>query len=125
MNAFVTGSRVYGTPTPESDIDLCVCLTVSEMNALASCSDKDPGSMPDSLCFGKLNLLILEPWKFAAWKRGTDALIARKPVTREEAVKVLDQEEINEKRLLKDTPCKTQNLHEPAIPNSSTPAALT
>jgi len=110
VNAFITGSQAYGEPTPESDIDLCVCLTMQEMYLLAGLADhaKGAGSMPDSLCFGRLNLLILEDWKFRAWKRGTDILIQRKivsgkPCTREEAIEVLDQEEIAEKATMKET----------------------
>lgn len=93
MNAFLTGSQVYGTPTPESDVDLCVQMSWADMNALTRFADSISGSLPDAQKFGKLNLLILEDWKFRAWKRGTEDLVARKPVTREEAIAVLDREE--------------------------------
>ncbi len=97
MNAFVTGSRAYGTPTPESDIDLCVQVTNAEMNLLAGLSDTVKGSTPESLCFGKLNLLIFpEEWKFRVWRRVTDQLIAKKPVTREEAVAAFESAEKDE-----------------------------
>lgn len=99
MNAFLTGSQVYGTPTERSDVDLCVQMSWADMNLLTRFADSISGSLPDSQKFGKLNLLILEDWKWRAWKRGTEELVARKPVTREEAIAVLEREEKVEKGL--------------------------
>lgn len=93
MNAFLTGSRVYGTPHADSDVDLCVVLSEENLNLLRELCDGDPGSGGDSLRFGKLNLICFtvaecaEPWRVA-----TERLIVRKPVTRDEAVKEIKAE---------------------------------
>lgn len=34
MNAFITGSRRYGTPRPNSDLDMVVRMSVEELDAL-------------------------------------------------------------------------------------------
>jgi hypothetical protein len=93
MSAFATGSRVYGTPTEASDVDLCVVLSEADLALLRELCDGDPGSGGDSLRFGKLNLICFtleesaEPWRVA-----TERLAARKPVTRDEAVKEIKAE---------------------------------
>lgn len=89
-NAFVTGSQVYGTPTEQSDIDLCVTLCTSDANLLRKLADACDGSTGDSLRFGKLNLLILGLTEFAAWDQATTELCTMKPVTREKAVEVIE-----------------------------------
>jgi predicted nucleotidyltransferase len=94
---FITGSRVYGTPTEKSDIDL-VCLiedsdTVDELIAAADHTDaSDAGVGGCSIVFGKLNLIVLsQSAMYDAWREATDELIARKPVTRAEACKVHEE----------------------------------
>ncbi len=90
-SAFLTGSHAYGTPRVSSDIDLAVTITDKEASKLASLADHCDGSRGDSLRFGKLNLIILEPKQFEAWRIGTQKLIAERPVTRERAIEVLTQ----------------------------------
>lgn len=89
MNAFVTGSRVYGTPRPESDIDLCVVVSEHDLALLSERADEDPGSGGHSLRFGKLNLIVLGQRSFEAWQEATNELVAMKPVTREKAVELI------------------------------------
>ena len=109
MTAFLTGSRVYGTPTNKSDTDLCVFVTPAALEVLrklaglaglgrgagavaksadgGSLSNRDLAEDPgDSLYFDGLNLIChTNPHAFAAWKATTVMLEARKPVTRDEA----------------------------------------
>lgn len=89
MNAFLTGSQVYGTPTAQSDVDLAVRVSDSDCELLATLADQEPGSGGMSIRFGNLNLICLGERSFEAWREATEELIARKPVTRDEAVKVI------------------------------------
>lgn len=97
MNAFLTGSRAYGWPTDKSDIDLVVLVDQRTFGILVDLlGDPDPhgksggNDVSASLRVGKLNLILhTSENAFDAWQEGTDELIARSPVTREEAVEVL------------------------------------
>ncbi len=100
--AFLTGSRVYGKPRPDSDIDLVILIEEKDLNKLIKMADEtmeanndyDP---KDARClrFGKLNLLCcLNPKHFDVWKSGTDELLRRKrendePVSRDTAISFL------------------------------------
>jgi hypothetical protein len=87
VKAFLTGSRAYGTPRPDSDVDLVVCVSKDEAAKLRELSD-DPDAR--SVRFGRLNLVICTDRKlWDAWALGTDELKARAPVTRDEAKRVL------------------------------------
>ena len=82
--SFITGSRAYGTPMADSDIDLVVRVTSEEFTALNQLADSGLG---ESLRFGRLNLILCtEDDKYAAWWRGTRDLVAEKPVSREVAI---------------------------------------
>ena len=100
MNAFITGSRAYGTPREDSDIDLVVLTSISDMEKLVSifCSGEGPDGPSYSetdhptavLWIGKLNLLIVtDRGDFDVWVDGTrelkDRALSRR-VTRDEAV---------------------------------------
>lgn len=102
MQAFLTGSRVYGTPREDSDLDMFVycpdqatldLLTESADDETIGCADDDyDGESANRviLRFGKLNLLCTtKKADYAAWKDGTALLTSRKPVTRDEAKRVL------------------------------------
>lgn len=62
--SFLTGSYAYGTPKPESDIDLVVLVTATEAAKLAGIQIQEDAVLSDyygrtkthSLRFGKLNL---------------------------------------------------------------------
>lgn len=104
--SFLTGSRVYGEPKPDSDIDLVVSpLSSSEYSKLAQFADKDmeiqkhePSGHPNlghkSLRFGKLNLIIPADFdQYSAWAVGTRNLhlrsvIENRKIGREEAIAV-------------------------------------
>lgn len=108
MNAFSTGSRTYGTPRPDSDVDLCVLVSPETLAILRQGADRslrqereilhqervgpngtlsgreseeeDPG---DSLYFGKLNLIChTNPVVHEAWFQATLLLKAQAPVSR-------------------------------------------
>ena len=106
MRAFITGSQLYGKPTPKSDIDLVVMVDYGDLCLLKSKADKivedsqgsagGPGSA--SMMFGKLNLLATtEEDAFAVWKLGTTKCINKarkkglKPITRKEAVAIFSK----------------------------------
>ena len=86
MEAFITGSRAYGTPNEESDIDLVVF-----------CSPDDAAKLWDlrgesqTVRYGRLNLVVFSDTdsgrrNYARWKAVTDELREKAPVSRDEAV---------------------------------------
>lgn len=102
MNAILTGSRRYGTPHADSDIDLVVLVDEKTLTELIEQSDPIIGmekKMTDyatagacGLRFGKLNLLVCtKERQFAQWALGSAVLAEQKPVTRETAVNVMDK----------------------------------
>ncbi len=89
MNAFITGSRAYGTPREDSDIDLVVACSTDEISTLWELCEH-----PHAKCvFGKLNLVLFNVEKpedverYQRWKGAHDRLVARAPVTKDEAIK--------------------------------------
>lgn len=106
MTAFLTGSRVYGKPKPDSDIDLVIRCDEATLKALTKLADevdkrswgeRKPGScdgtdiVSKSLRFGSLNLVICtDDKRFAAFQLGTHVLKSRSPKpSRDEAVELL------------------------------------
>ena len=97
MKSFLTGSCAYGTPTVKSDIDVVVYMDDKKLikllleNGGHSSGDKnDMGGY--SVSFGSLNIIICTtPQQYAAWQKGTNELIAKKPVTRDEAVEIFNK----------------------------------
>lgn len=87
---FLIGSRAYGEPKPDSDIDLVVCLTDEKLIALL----QQFGQTSKGIRFGMLNLIIVWPEKYDRLREETQALIALRdtrgtPITRDEAMKAL------------------------------------
>lgn len=96
--SFLTGSYAYGTPRPDSDIDLVALVSPGEIHWLAKAAGDDAHlakSAPSernsaSLRFGKLNLILVTTEAlYDAWRQDTEDLKSRRPVTRDEAVRVL------------------------------------
>ena len=83
--AFITGSRAYGTPREDSDIDLVVLATSEACSMLAE--HRDPVSK--SVRYGRLNIILFSAeWPdqvvaFKTWREINNQLIKQKPVTRE------------------------------------------
>lgn len=94
MEAIFTGSRVYGTPTDEPDLDLVLLANSDEewntIMAMATEQNVESyGGGSVSLRFGKLNMIATScPLAFGVWKDGTEQLKAKRPVTREQAVEL-------------------------------------
>lgn len=101
---FLTGSRAYGTPRPDSDTDLACLVDQAALDQLRSLADKPDKTQPtasdyslnrqrdqsqdpgDSLRFGRLNLLCFTSQAvFEAWREATRELISERPVTRDAA----------------------------------------
>lgn len=85
MNAFLTGSRAYGTPREDSDIDLVILTdrqNAGELWALSKDGTK--------LILDNVNVIALtNPEQFELWRKGTEMLKESTPVSRDEAVAFL------------------------------------
>ena len=104
--AFLTGSRVYGTPGPKSDVDLVILADKATINALRKLEDKillnadgkiqaetntpsKVGYQSASIRFGNLNLIVvMDQDEFDCWRLATKALETEKPVTKQRAVEL-------------------------------------
>jgi hypothetical protein len=103
--AIVTGSRKYGVPREDSDLDLVVLVSKTDFALLASVADQKPNGINSEgqpqydsdagypFRFGRLNLLACdEADQWSNWKDGTDALATRasagETITRDEAKRV-------------------------------------
>lgn len=88
MKPFITGSHAYGTPTPDSDIDLV--LPPMEKHPEYSLIVKSELSA-HPVKYGKLNLILTSTeQQFNLWKQGTEELVMKYPVTREAAIAHFD-----------------------------------
>lgn len=94
--SFLTGSHAYGTPAPESDVDLVVFVeTEAKAKIVALLREETPTAREVeagygvAISIGSLNLILVDdPYAYDIWQEGTTQLIARAPVTREEAVRL-------------------------------------
>lgn len=92
MNSFITGSRAYGKPRDDSDIDLVVCVSSKDLKKLWALALNDPSNEEKQLRFGKINLVAFnldcpeERGRYVRWSATNQSLIARKPVSKEEAI---------------------------------------
>lgn len=94
MKAFITGSRVYGTPTRYSDTDLVVRLNEWDAQQLIKGigADEAYGEGTAHVRLGDVDLLLCTTdAAYEVWRRGTEQLCAERPVTRERAVAVFEQ----------------------------------
>lgn len=113
-NAFLTGSRKYGTPRLDSDYDLCVLVSDDDFQELKRLYKPDrnvfgrlvswiwkghedenestngDGTVGFPLKFGPLNLLVFRSEElFLAWLRGTNECLQKTPRTRDEAIAII------------------------------------
>ncbi len=98
---FLTGSRAYGIPKQDSDIDLVLYLDDAELQELAKLADEVMGADEEleglygqaytsSLRFGDLNLICCTDDRvFDAWRIITKELKKKAPVTRHFAVEYM------------------------------------
>lgn len=101
--AFLTGSRAYGTPGPDSDVDLAVLTDEATYQMLKTLADEEetlddgeprhPRIKSATECkggplrFGRLNLLCFTRGEeFYAWMHATSTLKGIAPVTRSQAI---------------------------------------
>lgn len=102
MKSLLTGSRVYGEPRPDSDIDM-VILAENADDRIKLMTYRDhttkthvrPGNVPGyngvSLRYGNLNIILVDdPKVFEAWEKGTNFLKAIAPVTHEQACLIFE-----------------------------------
>lgn len=101
---FITGSRCYGEPTEESDLDLVVPMPAEVANKIweelfPEKPETEYGLGDFSVFrFGQLNLIATHTERaYDAWKVGTDKCVAqllkkRKALTRSEAVTIIRRE---------------------------------
>lgn len=131
-HAFLTGSRVYGEPREDSDIDLVVQVTPKEYQKLLDQCSPPPGSNdPDyfrlgvfSLRFGKLNLICTTnhgegPKHYEVWRKGTQLLKQKRKkagfgVPREFACRLFDK--LRAKAGLLESSKQTQAPTPPKVP---------
>lgn len=91
--ALLTGSRAYGEPTEDSDIDIVIRCGNGVYELLKKHSDK---CADGSIRFGKLNIICcLENEQYQAWYIGTQDLVARYrntdlPIERDKAKEYLN-----------------------------------
>lgn len=92
INAFITGSFAYGSPTSKSDLDLVLLVDADDQVLLQRHSDEGEVG---PVRYGRLNLIpVTNPKKFEAWRVGTEKLMAEatatgEPISRDYAVSVL------------------------------------
>jgi hypothetical protein len=106
LDAFITGSRKYGTPRKwtkgdqdASDLDLVLFMDQADLKILADhfgdegAEDELPveyGGSTFVFSIDDLNLIVFsDEAKYDAWKRGTADCFKRRPVTREDAVETI------------------------------------
>lgn len=92
--AFITGSRAYGTPRPDSDIDLGILVSKHDADILRQYS----GSKT-KVVFGQLNLVLFEKdreeERYENWKQVNEQLRVIAPVTKDQAIRALDHVKAN------------------------------
>lgn len=92
---YMGGSRVYGTPRPDSDTDIAMLVNAEAQAAFFDTCDVfkkwDNGTI--SFRFGNLNLItMVDPKLYARWKLAFDRLVSERPVSKERACEVHLQE---------------------------------
>jgi len=83
--AFITGSRIYGHPTKDSDIDLVIYTDQETKELLIALSDT--GKQPCK--FGKLNLILTtDKDEYNSWLVAKFSCMVLSPITKERAVEI-------------------------------------
>jgi hypothetical protein len=103
QRAFLTGSRVYGTPKSGSDLDVVMLLSpgdfeiaakfVRDKGLIGGSAQNETGLMYGGVSFsvqaGPFNLIVTkDPALYQTWVEGTRELQSIAPVSRDEAVEV-------------------------------------
>ena len=81
----LTGSRAYGEPRSDSDVDLALFVDPRLATILRNAADPHNADHP-GVRFGRLNLILCESQEeYDKWHGGTLKLIGEAPVTRDAA----------------------------------------
>lgn len=99
MKAFITGSRAYGYPKDDSDVDLAILCSNVDLEILWTEAYREHGKRDGSpkLMFGHLNLVAFdaddpeEVKRFERWREAHNKLVAMAPVTKDVAIKMFRQ----------------------------------
>ncbi len=89
--SYITGSRAYGIPRDDSDVDLVVACFHEDYEILKAHSEAE-----NKVHFGKLNLVLFnldDPKsraRYKGWRQVHDKLVMMKPVTRDFAIKCFE-----------------------------------
>jgi hypothetical protein len=89
---FITGSRIYGIPKKDSDLDMVIIAREHEWDFLVDNSEQ--AGFP--VRYGKLNLILCRNHKeYDSWKEARDTCLKRKnklgrPLTKDEACLIHD-----------------------------------
>jgi hypothetical protein len=100
MNAFITGSRAYGLPREDSDIDLVLCVSRRDINILWGLSESTLGEgeffvKKGGVRYGNLNLILFDKddteavKRYEAWKEATKKLEEIGGCTRLQAISLI------------------------------------
>lgn len=86
--AILGGSRAYGTPREDSDVDLVVQLSIEDEILLREGLGLDAQG---TLRIGNLNLIVARTdEQYELWRSGIEMLKEMAPVTRQEAIEFFD-----------------------------------
>lgn len=95
-NAFITGSRAYGVPRFDSDLDVVLLIEdadtrghfIQHADSILGQSAGDQNDLATlSVKCGTVNFIICKSKEqFDLWKRGTDDLLKNRPVLRQQAI---------------------------------------
>ncbi len=93
MRSFVTGSRVYGHPREDSDVDMVICCTYNDIVLLRTLADdSNHYENGGTVTFGRLNIIyfnVEEPYemtRYHRWLRIHKELARIAPVTKDFAI---------------------------------------
>lgn len=93
ITCFLTGSRVYGAPRPDSDADLAILVDEETRQKLCEIfpeHEKYGSCRAMSIKVGKLDLVVFaDAREFRAWKKATEWLTEEKPVSKYRAMQVI------------------------------------
>lgn len=86
LRAFITGSRRYGKPRADSDLDLVIMTDPEAHQKLCQHGDVEDGSRYCQIRYGRLNIVVVnDQEKFLVWRSITEKLAEQAPVTRDHA----------------------------------------
>lgn len=97
------GSRIYGAPRPDSDVDLVILVSPEEAAILGANADVPnqprPGCGSFPVRYGRLNLIVCTDLDtYGRWHIGRDALRRMGPVDREQARAMFERLGVSKRR---------------------------